>query len=311
MGYASGPEEPWQAHFGQDHPLVGQIWEVEAARVIDTNTLVQRLTNGRFVLLGEKHDNPDHHRLQAWILGALLDAGRRPAVGFEMFTSDDGPAIARHVAAHPTDAAGLVEVVHWHRSGWPEWSLYQPIAEIALRAKLPLVATNLSQAAARALGHGNLSASDAALAARLGLDRPLAPNMPAAMAAEIREAHCHYASEAQVEAMITMQRARDAQMATSLAAAGQQDGAVLIAGAGHVRKDYGVPVHLVDKAPASTVLSVAFLEVSQGAVDAAAYTARFQGAKLPFDYVWFTPRVDDQDPCQHFEEQLKRLRRER
>jgi uncharacterized iron-regulated protein len=311
MGQASAPGEPWQARFGQDHPLVGQMWDVEAARLIDATTLVQRLTTGRFVLLGEKHDNPDHHRLQAWILGAVLDAGRRPAVGFEMFGVDDGPAIARYVAAHPTDVAGLAEVVHWHRSGWPDWGLYQPIAEIALRAKLPLVATNLSQATARALGQGNLSAADAALAARLGLDRPLAPNSQAAMAAEIREAHCHYASEAQVEAMITMQRARDAQMATSLAAAGQQDGAVLIAGAGHVRQDYGVPLHLANSAPGATVLSVAFLEVSQGALEPAAYAARFQGAKLPFDYVWFTPRVDDQDPCQHFEEQLKRLPKER
>src|SRR5919197_5092223 len=88
----------WHIGMGQDHPLVGQIWDVEAARLIDTTTLVQRLTNGRFVLLGEKHDNPDHHRLQAWILGALLDAGRPPAVGFEMFAVDDGPAIARYVA---------------------------------------------------------------------------------------------------------------------------------------------------------------------------------------------------------------------
>jgi uncharacterized iron-regulated protein len=228
-----------------------------------------------------------------------------------MFAIDDGPAIARHVAAHPTDAAGLAEVVHWHRSGWPEWSLYQPIVEIALRAKLPLVATNLPEATARALGQGNLSASDAALTAQLGLDRPLAPDRHAAMAAEIHEAHCGFASEAQIEAMITVQRARDAQMAASLAAAGQREGGVLIAGAGHVRKDYGVPIHLADKAPESTVLSVAFLEVSQGAIEAAAYAARFQRVKLPFDYVWFTPRVDDQDPCRHFEEQLKRLQRER
>src|ERR671930_1251825 len=98
MGQASAPGEPWQARFGQDHPLVGQIWDVEAARLIDTTTLVQRLTAGRFVLLGEKHDNPDHHRLQAWILKQLSVAGRRPAVAFETFTPDQPPAIARYLA---------------------------------------------------------------------------------------------------------------------------------------------------------------------------------------------------------------------
>src|ERR671930_2741560 len=88
----------WHIGMGQDHPLVGQIWDVEAARLIDTTTLVQRLTNGRFVLLGEKHDNPDHHRLQAWILKQLSVAGRRPAVAFETFTPDQPPAIARYLA---------------------------------------------------------------------------------------------------------------------------------------------------------------------------------------------------------------------
>ncbi len=31
---------------------------------------------------------------------------------------------------------------------------------------------------------------------------------------------------------------------------------------------------------------------------------------FPFDYVWFTPRVDDLDPCEKFEKQLEGLRKE-
>ena len=140
-GLASGasPEEPWQAPVRQDHALVGQIWDVAAGAFIDRATLVDRLRQGRFVLLGEKHDNPDHHRLQAWLLRALIAAGRRPAVGFEMFTVDDAPAIAQQLAAHPDDAVGLAEAVNWQSSGWPAWAMYQPIAEAALQAKLPII----------------------------------------------------------------------------------------------------------------------------------------------------------------------------
>jgi len=29
---------------------------------------------------------------------------------------------------------------------------------------------------------------------------------------------------------------------------------------------------------------------------------------LPFDYVWFTPRVDESDPCEKFREQLEKMR---
>jgi uncharacterized iron-regulated protein len=308
--HASDLEDAWQAPIGRDHPLVGRIWDVTAGAFIDSAALVDRLSRRRFVLLGEQHDNPDHHRLQARLLRAMIAAGRRPAVGFEMFSSDDAPAIARHLDAHPTDAAGLAEAVDWQRSGWPDWAMYRPIAETALAAGLPVVATNLSQGTVRELGQGGGSAPEAALVARLGLDRPLAADLRAAMAQEIRDAHCGYAPEPRVEAMITVQRARDAQMAESLITAGQRDGAVLIAGAGHTRRDYGVPVYLADKVPDASVVSLAFLEVSQDKLDPPAYAARFRRQTLPFDYVWFTPRVDDQDPCTTFREQLKKLQKQ-
>jgi uncharacterized iron-regulated protein len=303
----ASPEESWQAPLRQDHPLVGRIWDVSADAFIDRATLVDRLRRARFVLLGEKHDNPDHHRLQAWLLHSFIAAGRRPAVGFEMFTIDDTPAIAQQLAAHSDDAVGLAEAVNWQRSGWPDWAMYRPIAEAALQAKLPIVATNLSPDVVRSLGQSGAEALDAALAARLGLDRPLAADTQTAMAEEIREAHCGHAAAKQINTMLLVQRARDAQMADSLAAAGQQDGAVLIAGAGHVRGDYGIPTYLASRESGVSVISMAFLEVSQDILEPTAYAARFRRQTLPFDYVWFTPRVDEQDPCAAFEEQLKRL----
>src|SRR5262245_9501821 len=304
------PGDPWQAPLGQNHPVVGRIWDVTAGELIDSAALVDRLRRGHFVLLGEKHDNPDHHRLQAWLLRALIASGRRPALGFEMLSVDDEPAIARQLAAHPTDAVGLAEAVNWQHSGWPDWAMYRPIAEAALQAKLPVVATNLSQATARSLGQTGIGALDPAFVARHGLDRPLAADTQTAIAEEIREAHCGYASDMQVNAMLLVQRARDAQMAESLAAvARQQDGAVLIAGAGHGRRDYGVPAYLASKSPGASVVSVAFLEVSQGVLEPTAYAARFHRPTLPFDYIWFTPRVDEQDPCVAFEEQLKKLQK--
>jgi uncharacterized iron-regulated protein len=311
LALGGSPGEPWQAPLRQDHPLVGQIWDVAAGEFIDSAALVDRLRGGRFVLLGEKHDNPDHHRLQAWLLRALIAAGRRPAVGFEMFTVDDAPAITRQLAAHPTDAVGLAEAVNWQRSGWPDWAMYQPIAEAALQAKLPVVATNLAPATARSVGQSGATALDTALAARIRLDHPLGADTMAAMAEEIREAHCGHAPDQRVEAMILVQRARDAQMAESLVAAGQQDGAVLIAGAGHVRRDYGIPVYLAQRAAGASVTSMAFLEVSQDRLNAPDYAARFRRQTLPFDYIWYTPRVDEDDPCAAFEEQLKKLQQGR
>jgi uncharacterized iron-regulated protein len=304
---SAAPEERWQAPLGRDHPLVGRIWDVAAARYIEPTTLTGRLTAGRIVLLGEKHDNPDHHRLQAWLLQRLIDAGRRPAVGFEMFNLDDAPAIASHLARHPTDAAGVAEAVNWQRSGWPDWALYQPIVEVALQGGLRLIATNISPTTARALGRVSPEAIDATLMAQWRLQGPLPPDVQTDMATDIRESHCGYAAEERLAAMILVQRARDAQMAASLVTAGDVDGAVLIAGAGHVRRDYGVPVYLAQQAPGTPTISLAFLEVRQGLDEPTIYASGFRRSILPYDYVWFTPRVDDEDPCAQFREQLQKL----
>jgi uncharacterized iron-regulated protein len=291
----AAPLPEWQSPLGRDHPLTGTIWDVRAAAPITRDTLVARLAARRFVLLGEKHDNPDHHRLQAWTVAELVAAGRRPAVAFEMFRADQADAIARHLAVSPGDARGLGDALDWHRSGWPAWSMYAPIVDVALRAKLPLIAANLSTAATAALLRGGVAALDPAEVTRLGLDRSLPDDVRQRLAAEIRDGHCGQLPERAIEPFILVQRARDAHMAAAMRGAGG-DGAVLIAGAGHVRRDMGVP----RLQPEGETGSVAFVEVRADVTVAPA---------LAVDYVWLTPRVDDRDPCERFRKDLEKISR--
>jgi uncharacterized iron-regulated protein len=78
-------------------------------------------------------------------------------------------------------------------------------------------------------------------------------------------------------------------MADRLATVAGRAGGVLIAGNGHVRKDRGVPWYLAQLRPAARIVSIGLIEVEDDLDDA--------GDDLPYDYVWFTPRVDDADPC--------------
>jgi len=284
---------------GQDHPLTGRIWDATAARFLTADALTARLVAARFVLLGERHDHPEHHLLQASIVRGLAAAGRRPTVAFEMLDADQAGALAAYLQRSPRDAAGLGDAVGWSRSGWPPWPLYEPIAEAALSASLSLAAANLPPATVRAVARGNLGALEPALVRIHGLDRPAAPPVEAQMEAEMRESHCSKLPEAMLAGMVTAQRARDATMADRLLAAAG-DGAVLIAGAGHVRTDRGVPIYLAARAPFVTIASVAFLEVASGRAAATDYAERFGAARLPFDYVWFTSRADEVDQCARF-----------
>jgi len=288
---------PWQAPLGREHPLVGRVWDVRTARFVTPESMVRELAAARFVLLGEKHDNPDNHQVQGAVLRALLATGRRPLVAFEMFTPDEAPAIARYLAAGPRDAAGLGDAVDWKHSGWPDWAFYQPIAQAALDAGVPIVAANLTPATARALARGQRSALPADLAQRYALDRPPPAGLQAALTTEIREVHCGQFPADRVDGMVLAQRTRDAALAESLLAG--PDGAVLIAGLGHIRNDRGVPAYLRLQTPGATIATLAPLEVREGWTQPADYAAAYDGT-LPFDWVWFTPRMDDEDPCAGF-----------
>ena len=81
-------------------------------------------------------------------------------------------------------------------------------------------------------------------------------------------------------------------MAKALSEAGSA-GAVLIAGAGHARRDRGAPAYL-PAALVDNLLSIAFIEIEpQGSADLTRYAGLF-------DFVWFTERAPRPDPCKDF-----------
>jgi uncharacterized iron-regulated protein len=90
-------------------------------------------------------------------------------------------------------------------------------------------------------------------------------------------------------------------MADSLLAHASQQGAILITGAGHARTDRGVPAHLARRAPDLPVRSVAFVEVSPEAREPKDYATADSPGTLPYDYVWFTPAAQREDPCAAFQ----------
>jgi hypothetical protein len=97
-------------------------------------------------------------------------------------------------------------------------------------------------------------------------------------------------------------------MARQLIDNGKEDGAVLIAGGGHVRRDRAVPWHLARLAPGRDVVTLGFSEVGRDQTDPRRYGVDATTGIAIFDYVWLTPRVDETDPCAKNREQLERLR---
>lgn len=284
---ASGP---WQHELGADHPLAGRIHQTAGDRFVDQATLIDNLAIADFVLIGERHDNRDHHRLQALLLRELQAADPRTrVVALEMIPVDRQLPLVEYRQAHPGDAAGLGAAVGWSGLGWPDWALYRPIVEQALAADAELVAADLSKSQKQAVFHEGPWVLQTAMVRRTGLDRQLPAPLAASLAEELRAAHCGEVPDAVLAGMYRVQRARDAMMADRLATVGARAGGVLIAGNGHVRNDRGVPWYLARIRPDARIVSVGLLEVVDG-MDAVP-------PDLPFDYVWFTPRANDGEPC--------------
>ncbi len=292
----------WQESVLADHPLVGRIWDTANKRYVTSDQLADRMVSSPFVMLGEKHDNADHHRIQAGLVEALGKRGRKPVVAFEMIAVDKAEALSEFLASHPRTTNGLEDALDWQKSGWPDWKIYEPIFSAALAQGMSLAATNLPRPKVRDVVKNGLSSLDPALVARTGLDQPLPDGGDAALVEEIRTSHCNQLPDEMIPRMALAQRARDAFIADRVADEAQnRDGVILITGNGHARKDRGVPLYLRRLRPRDAVSSLAILEVEPDSQNPADYVDAGS-----YDFLWFTPRVDLKDPCERFRGQLEK-----
>ena len=101
----SSAPRTWHESGGAGHPLLGQIYRVADGRAVSEDDLLDAAAAAEFVLIGERADNRDHHRLQAEIVSALQSEAPAPrAVAFEMIGADRQLAAVEHLDAHPGDA---------------------------------------------------------------------------------------------------------------------------------------------------------------------------------------------------------------
>ncbi|MFP6773774.1 MAG: ChaN family lipoprotein [Alphaproteobacteria bacterium] len=293
----AGKQPAWQSPLLQKHHLVGRIWRPAEGRFVTEAYLNGELLRSAYILLGEKHDNPDHQLLQARLIHELTDQGRRPSVIWEMITETKQPILDQFRFEYSRDAAALGVALSWDVSGWPDWRFYQPVAAAAMAENLAMYAAGLPKPVVRALAKGRPSFKFAKRRRILGLHMPMPANLRARSVEQLYKGHCELMSRAALVPLFNVQRARDAVFAEHMLTSGARDGAILIAGNGHVRNDIAVPLFLTRHQPGVTVTSVAFVEVEDGVLDPVEYGEFFSAPVLPFDYVWFTPRADTTDHC--------------
>ena len=285
------------------HTLVDKIWDVQASRFIDETQLIRRALASDYLLLGEIHDNSRHHQLQARVIDWLRQQQRLASVSFEMITYQQGEVLKQHSYA---SSAELIALLNQEKSSWPYKRDYQIVFDSVIAAGFEILPANLGQNELTQII--NLGEDELPDDVRQILKQtPLTDKQTADLQNEIVRAHCNMMPPDATQPMVLVQRARDAVMSLSLLKS-RADIKVLIAGAGHTRVDRGVPLYLRKHDRTGGVLSLAFQEVKEGATSVEAYSERWGGQELPFDYVWFTPAVQRQDPCEQLKRRFKKTK---
>lgn len=281
------------------NPLSGRIFDVAAGREISYEALVEALSRSDVAILGEVHDNPWHHAAQEGLVRALAPR----ALAFEMIAPDmEGPLERLRAERAPRPAVG--EALRWRARGWPDWEMYAPILEAA-----PAVPVTGGAVSAELLGAAMRDGAEAAArqavgaaAARYDVGAMLDDSQRAQAGADQVAAHCGAIPESVGAQMVEAQILRDvafANAALRARAMGSADGGpvVVIAGSGHARRDVGAPRAMLAAEPDLSVASVALLE--QG--DATDWRDHLgQDAAARFDYAWFFPAAERDDPCAAF-----------
>jgi len=128
-----------------------QVLLPASKEVISYIALVDKVKNESVVLLGEHHDNMEHHRWQLQTITGLHLSNPNLALGFEMFPRGMQPVLDSWVAGELTREEFLSQ------SGWAKnWSfdpdLYMLLFQYARMNKIPMYALNVERSFIQAVG---------------------------------------------------------------------------------------------------------------------------------------------------------------
>ncbi|WP_024913125.1 ChaN family lipoprotein [Chania multitudinisentens] len=249
-------------------PVPGSIVDLRSGKTITSEELLEQLAAAPQVIVGEKHDNANHHKIEQWLVENLARQRPQGSVLMEMLTPNQQEKVNKSklwLQNHPdAKASEIAEQLDWKKS-W-DWSMYNGVVMAAMKGRYPLLSANLNRDEILALYKNPVFPAGSYSSQ---------PDVRAAIAETIRVSHDGKIEPEQQKSMLAIQQHRDRRMAESLLAAPTP--ALLIVGGYHASKKLGVPLHIRDLDSQTTPLVLMLAE--QGSVVTAESA----------DFVWTTP----------------------
>jgi len=237
-------------------PAAWTQFDRTSTRTTQSADVVAEMAKRDVVLLGEYHDEDDHHRWQVQMLSALHVLRPNMVIGFEMFPRRLQPVLDRWTKGELT-LKQFLEQAEWDKVWNTPPDLYVPLFQFARINRIPMVALNVDNKLNKTIREKGWE--QVPEAEREGVGRPAPP--PEAyrdylfdvfrMHADVHGAKGDKPSknDAAFVRFVESQTTWDRAMAEALATRVKSDNkplAVGIVGSGHLRFGHGIPHQLRD-----------------------------------------------------------------
>lgn len=282
------------ARKGREAPVVlDAITDTASGAVLTPADLPGRLAAARLVIVGEGHTDMDSHRVERRVIEELHRAGRKVAIGLEMFPYTEQKALDDWSAGRLSEDEFLA-VSRWHRNWGYNWLYYRDIFLFARDNRLRMIAVNAPRdvvSAVRKKGFRGLTPEEAAhIPTEIDAGNPDHLRL---FKASFDDESFHAAmNDEQWQAMLNAQCTWDATMGWNAVQPLLRDddpksAVVVLAGAGHVQYGLGIEHQARQwfRGGIASVIPVAVAEEKKGPVGSvqASYA----------NFVWGTPAETD------------------
>lgn len=212
--------------------------------------MIEALAKCGVVLLGETHDQAEHHRWQLHTIAALFSHRPDMVIGFEMFPRRVQPVLDRWSKGELDETTFLREV------NWPQiWGfadeLYLPLFHFARMHCLPMLALNVDRATNRRVAAQGLASVPDTEREGVGDPAPASASYRARLFEWFKQhpaaAQDARAASERFERFVCAQQFWDRAMAEAIAGArraARRPLVVGIMGSGHIEYGDGVPYQL-------------------------------------------------------------------
>ncbi|MYH03214.1 MAG: ChaN family lipoprotein [Nitrospira sp. SB0675_bin_23] len=121
---------------------VGQIIELQEKTTLSDQEFRAILQSVDIIYIGEAHYTPSHVEAALQVLQSVVNGGRKPVLGMEMFSWDGQTGLDRYLTGAVTSTEDFLAESHWKNNWGGKYTDYSPLVDFAKTHDLTLLGLN-------------------------------------------------------------------------------------------------------------------------------------------------------------------------